>query len=155
MNASILMTYTAVAPAHRADRLGQSLLLVNGLVLAAIAGLQSLFDLAGNFLNFGPTAAALFENPDTIGYFEAHALALVVAVLMLMHRKAEGRTWHWVAVVFHAICGGANLLFWSSFTTYGLVPMGIAATAMHAVFLTLQLSAIVARRRAAQGASNE
>jgi hypothetical protein len=145
MNASIPMTSIAIAPTLRAERFGQRLLLVNGIVLAGVATVQATFDLAGSFLNLGPTAGALYQNPDTIGYFEAHALALMIAILILMNRKAEGATWNWVAAAFHAMAGGSNLIFWSSFSVYGLVPMGVAATTMHAVFLALQLVAAFAR----------
>jgi hypothetical protein len=145
MNGSISLPSTVIAPTLRAERFGHGLLLVNGVVLAVVAGLQSVFDLAGHFLDLGPTAGALYQNPDTIGYFEAHALALVIAILMLANHKAEATTWHWVAAAFHAMAGGANLMFWSSFTNYGLVPIGVVATAMHAVFLALQLVAALAR----------
>jgi hypothetical protein len=110
-----------------------------------VALTQALFDLSGRFLALGPTAGALFENPDAIAYFEAHGLALMVAILMIAHRNSDKPTWNWVAAAMHLLLGGANLLFWDSFTTYGLVPMGVGATAMHAVFVALQVTAALAR----------
>ena len=37
------------------------------------------------------------------------------------------------------LLGGANLLFWSSFVYWGLVPMGAIATVFHGLFLIAQL----------------
>ncbi len=148
MHASITsadLADTRQAATPRAEAFGRNLLLANGLVLGAVALAQSMFDLAGHFLNLGPTAAALYQNPDSIAYLEAHGLALTLAILMLINHKASGPTWNWVAASLHLLLGASNLLFWSSFTTYGLETMGVAATAMHAVFLTLQVITALAR----------
>jgi hypothetical protein len=145
MNASIALSTASPAPTVTAERFGKGLLLVNGVVLAGVAFAQAMFDLSGAFLGLGPTGSVLFHNPDAIGYLEAHGLALMAAVLLIGHRNASHAGWHWFAALVHLLLGASNLLFWSSFTTYGLVPMGIAATAMHAAFFALQLIAGLAR----------
>jgi hypothetical protein len=43
----------------------------------------------------------------------------------------------------HLLLGGANLLFWQSFVSWGLVPMGVLATAFHGLFLVVQLAYLV------------
>jgi hypothetical protein len=145
MNASVQMSAVSLVPTASAERFGKALLLVNGVVLGGVAFIQAMLDLAAAFLNLGPTAAALYNNPDAIGYFEAHGLAFFAAILIIGHRNAPHAGWHWFAAAVHLLLGGANLLFWSSFSTYGLVPMGIVATAMHGAFLLLHLIAGLAR----------
>ena len=39
--------------------------------------------------------------------------------------------WHVFAAAVHVSLGGANIVFFDSFTTFGLVPMGVAATVLH------------------------
>ncbi len=51
------------------------LLLLNGIVLGAIASAQFMLDFAGYWYGFGPTGPALHGNLDTIGFAEAHGLA--------------------------------------------------------------------------------
>jgi hypothetical protein len=145
MNASIALSTASPAPTITAERFGKGLLLVNGVVLAGVAFVQAMFDLSGAFLNLGPTAGALHLNPDAIGYFEAHALALLAAIVILAHRNATHARWHWFAAAVHLVLGAANLFFWTSFTTYGLVAMGVIATGMHVTFVALNLIAGLAR----------
>jgi hypothetical protein len=45
--------------------------------------------------------------------------------------------------MFLLLLGAANLLFWHSFVVWGLVPMGIVATAFHGLFLVAQLVCLV------------
>lgn len=145
MNASLSLPAVSYVPTLKAERFGKTLLLVNGVIIGSVALVQALLDLSGRFVNLGPTAGGLFENPDALAYFEAHGLALMVAILMLAHRNSDRPTWNWVAAAMHLLLGGSNLLFWDAFTAYGLVPMGIGATAMHAIFFALQVTAAVWR----------
>ncbi len=149
MNASLTTTEgfagTGLAPAVHAERFGQRLLLINGIALGGIALAASLFDLAGHFLNLGPMAASLYQNSDAIGFFEAHGLALLLAILLVVHRNAVASRWNWTAAAAHLLLGAANLMFWPVFVKAGLEPMGIVTTAMHALFLALEGFAAFAR----------
>lgn len=141
MSASPSIIDTSHAGTAAADRFGKTLLLCNGTVLAAVALGAALSDLAGAFLNSGPMSASLHANPDAIGFFEAHGLALIIAVLLLMHRRAGGAAWNWTAAGVHLLLGAANLMFWPVFAASGLLAMGYATTAMHGLFLLLELGA--------------
>lgn len=118
----------------------RAILVANGLFLVVVGAVQMSFELLGHHFGIGPLAQAFAGSPYTIGFVEAHGLALIFGVLFL--RAAAGREiepfWHGTAVVIHLLLGGANLLFWQSFITFDLVPMGIAATAVHAVLVIAQ-----------------
>jgi hypothetical protein len=124
------------------------LLLVNGTALAGTGVVQSMFDLSGHFLNKGPLAGSLHGNLDTLAFLEAHGLAVIVGILLIVHRRAVDARWHWVAAATHTLLGGANLMFWPIFAHYDLVPMGIVATAMHIFFAVTQLAAASLRTQA-------
>lgn len=141
MTASLSIIDVPLAETTSADRFGKGLLLVNGTILAAVALGAALSDLAGAFLDSGPMAATLHQNPDAIGFFEAHGLALIAAVLLLIHRRADGASWNWTAACVHLLLGAANLMFWPVFAATGLLALGYATTAMHGVFLLLELAA--------------
>jgi len=123
-----------------------TLLLVNGIVLGAVALLQFVLDFAGYWGGLGPTGPALHGNLNTIGFAEAHGLAAIFAVLFIIRRNDGFIGWHAVAAAVHLLLGVCNLIFWPLFATWGLVPMGIAATAMHAVFFVLETWAFLSGR---------
>lgn len=125
------------------SRQNSTLLLINGIVLGAVAVLQFGFDFAGYWLGVGPTGPALHGNLDAIGYAEAHGLAAILALLLIIRRHDGFVGWHAVAAGLHFLLGVCNLIFWPLFVTWGLVPMGIGATAMHVIFFVLESWAFV------------
>jgi hypothetical protein len=144
MNASTAYsTETIVAPA-RAERLGRTLLLVNGGVLVLVSAFAGLSDLAGHYFGLGPFA--MFEgNYDSIAFVEAHGLAFIMALLFLTHRAWPTARWNWIAAATHLLLGGSNLMFWPLFIETGTVPMGVVMTAMHLLFVGLHVVAALAR----------
>ena len=127
-------------------RQNSTLLLVNGIVLGAVAVLQFVLDFLGYWTGLGPTGPALHGNLDAIGFAEAHGLAAILAVLFILRRNDGFVGWHAVAAAVHLLLGVCNLIFWPLFATWGLVPMGIAATLMHAVFFVLETWAFLSAR---------
>lgn len=134
---SLPVRYEAPPSLLRARR---AILIANGLFLLPVGAIQMTFELLGYLFGIGPLAHAFAGSPYTIGFVEAHGLALIFGVLFL--RAAAGRDieafWHGTAVVIHLLLGGANLLFWQSFIVFDLVPMGIVATAFHALLALAQ-----------------
>jgi hypothetical protein len=118
-----------------------TLLLVNGGVLGGVAALQFVLDFTGYFTGIGPMGRALHGNLDAIGYAEAHGLALGFAILMIICRNDGWRGWNLVAGLVHLLLGTCNVIFWPVFESAGVVPLGIAATAMHAIFAVLEIRA--------------
>ena len=89
----------------------------------------------GHFFGVGPLAATR-GSPHTIGGFEAHGLAIILAALLLRAGGLADRgVWHGVGLSIHLLLGSANLLFWSSFVQQGVVPVGIVTTALHMAFV--------------------
>ena len=108
-----------------------------------IGGIQLMFEFAGHFAGAGPFGDVFDESPYTIGFAEAHGLAFLIGALLLtVARKDLRRFWHAFAAAVHVLLGGANIVFWASFSAFGMVPMGVAATIAHALFVVLQLAAL-------------
>jgi hypothetical protein len=125
-------------------------LLFDGLFLSIVGGVQLVFEVAGHFAGAGPLGRVFADSPYTLGWFEAHGLALLIGILLLAVGRRDGRRfWHGFAAAVHLLLGGANLLFWDSFITFDVVPMGIVATAIHAVFVVANGACLAADRRAA------
>jgi hypothetical protein len=142
MSQASAMTLPAPSGRRVSSVNGFSLLLViNGVALALTGFVQSMFDLGGHFLNKGPLGPSLHGNLDALAFFEAHGLAVIIGVLLVLHRNAPDARWHWIASATHILLGGANLMFWPIFSQYDLVPMGIVATAMHMFFAAVQFAA--------------
>ncbi len=105
----------------------------------AIAGSAALIsDVLGHFFGIGPTAET-FRSPYTIGGFEAHALAIIIAVLLLRGAKlADRRVWHALGLSVHLLLGTANVIFWSSFIQMDVLMVGVVTTALHILFAGAQ-----------------
>ena len=119
----------------RSASLSQRLLQLDGAFLAFASAPAMVVETIGHYRGVGPFARNL-GSPYTIGGFEAHGLALIFAVLLLRAARLDERhIWHWVALVIHLFLGAANLLFWASFVYMDVVPMGVVATTVHALFV--------------------
>ncbi|EMJ47788.1 hypothetical protein [Leptospira santarosai] len=117
------------------------LLRINGvaLILASTVAFFVL-DILGIFFGKGP-ARFIFEGQEFIGIgsFEAHGLAFILGILLF--RAEPKRSWHIVAVAVHSLLGIANILMWGIFIAVNSLPMGYGTTAMHWIFVFLQLFA--------------
>jgi hypothetical protein len=118
----------------------KTLMRANGAFLALVGGTQVIFELLSHFFGVGPWGRIFAGSHYTIGFLEAHGLAFLIGLLLIGVAAANPkRFWHGFAASVHALVGGANLLFWSSFVYWGLVPMGAIATLFHGLFLVAQL----------------
>jgi len=116
------------------------LMRANGAFLALVGGTQVIFELLSHFFGVGPWGRIFAASHYTIGFLEAHGLAFLIGVLLIFVAASDPkRFWHIFTACVHVLLGGANLLFWSSFVYWGLVPMGTIATAFHGLFLVAQL----------------
>jgi hypothetical protein len=136
-----------VAVSDRARRL---LLTADGVFLAVVGGLQVLLELAGYYRGAGPYGKLFDHSPYIIGWVEAHGLAFLIGVALLAVARTDlRRFWHVFATAVHVLLGGANIVFWDSFTAFGMVPMGVAATVVHVLFAVLHGVALVRRAQPA------
>jgi hypothetical protein len=130
----------------RPSALRRRVFTADGLFLALIGGSQVIFELLSHYTGKGPLNTIFQDSYLTIGWVEAHGQALLIGVLLLAVARRDGRRfWHWFALAEHALLGTANLVFWNSFGHFDLVPMGVVATAAHALFVVLH--AVCLKRR--------
>jgi uncharacterized membrane protein len=125
------------------------LLLADGVFLVVVGGVQVVFELLAYYSGAGPYGYIFEESPYAIGWVEAHGLAFIIGVLLLVVAARDlRRFWHVLAAAVHTLLGTANLVFWDSFIVFGMVPMGIAATVAHFVFVLAHIGAFgVSRER--------
>lgn len=96
---------------------------------------QMVMELLGHFQQMGIYGQIFANSPYTIGFFEAHGLATLIAILVLSEQNRPDLFWHRAMIAVHLLLGGANLLFWQSFVTFELVIAGTIATILHGCFV--------------------
>lgn len=98
-----------------------------------------------NFFGLGPVARLVAEAPYAgLGFIEAHGLAFILGILMWRAQPARG--WHLAAAAIHALLGTANLVFWQLFIVSDMLLVGYVTTALHGLFVVLQMSAAISAR---------
>jgi hypothetical protein len=114
------------------------------LLLASVAAFCA--DVAASFFGAGPEAALLGSQPFlAIGAMEAHGLAFILG--LLLWRAAPEQAWHLTAAGIHILLGTCNLLFWEIFVVGNMLAVGYVTTALHGLFVVLQLSAAGSLRK--------
>ena len=116
----------------------QKVLRFNAIFLIGIGSLQMVFELLSHFGGTGPLTERFFASPYTIGFFEAHGLAVLMGVLLWRASAEPQKFWHGFAAITHILLGGANLLFWDSFVQLDFALPGMIATVFHALFIGLE-----------------
>lgn len=115
--------------------LNKAVLKLNAFFLILIGSLQMVFESLSHFTGTGPLADRFTQSPYTIGFFEAHGLAILMGILLWRASQRPEKFWHQLAVLIHILLGGANLLFWDSFVQLDFVLPGIVATIFHGIFI--------------------
>lgn len=124
----------------------RSILRANAVFLAVAAAGGLVTDIRGGFFGQGPLARLLDGAPGgAIGFFEAHGLALIFAVLLW--GAEPSRRWHATGAAIHALLGGANLAFWPVFPAMDALALGYLTTALHGLFFVVQLAAAAGAER--------
>ncbi|WP_063830307.1 hypothetical protein [Bradyrhizobium murdochi] len=113
------------------------------LLAASAGGFAS--DVRGIFFGLGPVARVVAEAPYAgLGFIEAHGLAFILGILMWRAQPARG--WHLAAAAIHVLLGTANLIFWQLFIVSDMLLVGYVTTALHGLFVVLQMSAATSAR---------
>jgi hypothetical protein len=121
-----------------------TLLKIDAGFLLLAGTVQLVLETSSHFFHFRPFSQVFNNSPYTIGFFEAHGLAVLIGLLLLTRAsKVPDVFWHKFAMAVHVLLGGANLLFWSSFTHFGLIPAGVITTFLHGFFAISQIICFV------------
>ena len=123
----------------------QVLLRANATFLLAASAGGFASDVRGIFFGLGPIARVVAEAPHAgLGFIEAHGLAFILGILMWRAQPARG--WHLTAAAIHVLLGTANLVFWQLFIVSDMLLVGYVTTALHSLFVVLQMSAAITAR---------
>ena len=124
-------------------RFRERLLRANALYIGVAGSVALIFDIRGILYGFGPQGRLLADAPHAgIGFVEAHGLAVILAVLLW--RATPARSWHLTAVALEVLLGTCNLAFWPMFVAMDALTVGYVTTALHWLFVALQLIAAFA-----------
>jgi hypothetical protein len=135
----------------------QFILRANALYIGIAGFAGMIFDIRGVLYGLGPQGRALADAPYAgIGFVEAHGLAVILGVVLW--RSRPERAAHLTALAVVALLGTANLAFWQVFVAMDALTMGYLTTALHWMFVALnlaaamQMSSAVTERTTLQGA---
>lgn len=121
-------------------KLRKTVLLLNGLFLTGMGSAFALFDLWGYYLGGGPLGPIMHNLLYTIGFFEAHALACLLGLLLLRARRVDpAPVWHLVAATIHLLLGSANLRFWPLAVQWQAEGPEMVITTIHGLFVVAHL----------------
>lgn len=104
---------------------------------------DALYLVTASLAAFAATAAG--TRVAGIGFGEAHELALIAG--LLLWTPAARRCWHLAAAGVHALMAAANLAHWETLVSGGMETAAVVTTAIHVVFVALQLVAGANPRR--------
>ena len=108
------------------------ILKVDGIFLAGMGMLAGIADLASYYGGKGPFGQTYFQNSIIIGGFEAHCLAVILGLILILRSKSpEGLFYNKVAIGIHCVLGISNLVWFRVFYDTGMLSMGFIATALH------------------------
>src|SRR5262245_26101622 len=103
-----------------------------------------MLDVRGIWFGSGPQAAVLRGEPASgIGFLEAHGLAVILAVWFWRAGRSASpeRAWHLTAAATHTLLAAANISLWRIFILCDVLILGYVSTALHCMFVALQLAA--------------
>ena len=121
----------------------KTILFADAAFIGAAGAMQMVQEFRGHFLQQGYFAEQFGNSPYTIGFFEAHGLAVLFAISFALNLNSDNRRfWHGMAIAIHILLGGANLMFWQSFVAFDFVTQGIIATTLHGIFILANLYAL-------------
>ena len=119
------------------------ILLANGAALALTGVFQTVQEVLSHFRGRGVWGEIFHDSPYTIGVIEAHGLAALIGIALVVMARSDPRPfWHGYAAAVHLLLGGANLVFWQTFTEFDKVALGVAATTLHGVLLVAEVACL-------------
>lgn len=119
------------------------ILLADSAFLGVSGAFMMTQEFLSHFMQKGIFGGQFANSPYTIGFFEAHGLAVLFAIsFVLTLNHGHRRFWHGMAVAIHILLGGSNLLYWQSFIEFDFVTQGIVVTTLHGIFILANLYAL-------------
>jgi len=124
----------------------KTVLKIDGYFLATMGTVAGAMDLVAYFTGKGPFGEAFYQNSTTIGGFEAHCLAIISGLILILKRKSDDAGFFCkVAIGIHLALRISNLVWFRVFYDTNTLPMGIITTLAHFGFIISHL--MVLRKR--------
>ena len=118
----------------------KSILKLDAWFLIIAGTLAGFADLLSYFKGLGVWGQYFYANPLTVGFFEAHALAIIIGLFFIRtHKTGDFKFNGCIALLTHYVLGTSNLIWFDGFSMVGAETMGIIATIIHFVFVSLYI----------------
>jgi len=114
---------------------------INSVFLLLMGGVFVVLDYMGFRTGAGLMGELLHGNVLAVGMQEAHGLAFLFGLAVLIFAVPDMRpSWHLICVGIHVLLGGSNLLYWDGAVEYGIVGPEIVVTSIHGLLVLLHLA---------------
>lgn len=121
----------------------KTVLIIDGYFLTVMGTIAGTMDLVAYFTGKGPFGDAFYQNSNTIGGFEAHCLAIISGLVLIVKSNShEASFFNKVAVVIHLVLGVSNLVWFQVFYDTNTLPMGFITTFAHFGFIAFHILAL-------------
>jgi hypothetical protein len=125
---------------NRLSNFRKSLFRLNAGFLLLMGGVIAIADYVGYRTGAGPMGQMLHGNALAVGMQEAHGLAFLMGLVLIIYAVPDMRpSWHLLCVGIHMLLGGSNLMYWRGAVEYGVVGPEIVVTSIHGLLVLLHL----------------
>jgi hypothetical protein len=105
-----------------------------------MGGVFAILDYVGYRTGQGPLGRMLHGNTLAVGMQEAHGLAFLFGLALLIYAVPDRRSsWHLLCAGVHLLLGGSNLMYWNGVVAYGVAGPEVVVTSIHGLLVLLHI----------------
>lgn len=132
------------------DLIRRRVLRIHGTFLFVLTIAATANTLIGWLLGKGPYALWHEQQFAAAGLFQAYLLMFVIGIVLWLGSKEEQGFWKWnlIAILAHLPPLSVNFIFADLFAAYGFQSISAISTALHTIWIVVELFAILYKSRA-------
>ena len=132
------------------DLIRRRILRIHGTFLFFLTIAATVNTMVGWLLGKGPYALWHEQQFAAAGLFQAYLLMFVVGIALWFGSKQEQDLWKWnlIAILAHLPPLSVNFIFADLFASYGFQNISAISTALHTIWIFVELFAILYKGRA-------
>jgi|SRR5688572_13796807 len=132
------------------DLIRRRILRIHGTFLFVLTIAATANTLIGWLLGKGPYALWHEQQFAAAGLFQAYLLMFVIGIVLWLGSKEEQGLWKWnlIAILAHLPPLSVNFIFADLFAAYGFQSISAISTALHTIWIVVELFAILNKSRA-------
>lgn len=138
------------------DLIRRRVLRVHGSFLIVLTIINTVVTMIGWAAGKGPFALWQEEQFAAVGLFQAYLIMLVIGVALWFGSNLESGLWKWdlIGLLAHLPPLAVNFIFANLFASYGFQSTSVISIAIHTIWISIELTAILYKGQSKQSASS-